>query len=248
MLTELKNLGLNENEAKTYLAMLKRGPATMLEIAAEADINRPTAYVQIESLKKKGLASTQTKGKRRLFMAEDPSQLKHLLGDERKEIDQREEVLNEVLPELQKLFATAGERPNVRFFEGKEGIAAIREEVLKDKPKEILTIYSIDALKNIFNENERTEYRKRRAESGIAVRLVYTAQEKRVIEQEPKTESRYLSTEKLNIETNFVIFGDKVGFMELRRTNPIGIVIEDKGITHSMSELFRFVWEAAEKS
>ena len=64
MLTQLKHIGLSENEAKVYLAMLELGPSPVLEIAAKAGINRPTAYAQIESLKKMGLVSMQTKGKK----------------------------------------------------------------------------------------------------------------------------------------------------------------------------------------
>lgn len=55
MLAQLKHIGLSENEAKVYLAMLELGPSPMLEIAAKAGINRPTAYAQLEALKKGGL-------------------------------------------------------------------------------------------------------------------------------------------------------------------------------------------------
>jgi len=57
MLTQLKHIGLSNNEAKVYLAMLELGPSPVLDIAAKAAINRPTTYVQIELLKKKGLVS-----------------------------------------------------------------------------------------------------------------------------------------------------------------------------------------------
>ena len=72
---QLKNLGLSDNEAKVYTAMLELGPATVLEISAKAGVNRPTTYVQVESLKKMGLVSTQTKGKKQLFIAQSPEQL-----------------------------------------------------------------------------------------------------------------------------------------------------------------------------
>jgi amidophosphoribosyltransferase len=57
MIKNLKNLGLSDNEAKVYLSMLELGPSSVLEISAKAGVNRPTTYVQIETLKKMGLVS-----------------------------------------------------------------------------------------------------------------------------------------------------------------------------------------------
>ncbi len=59
---ELQNLGLTEKEARTYLASLELGPETAQNIAKKTGINRATTYVQIESLKKRGLMSEFEKG------------------------------------------------------------------------------------------------------------------------------------------------------------------------------------------
>jgi len=40
MLNQLKHIGLSENEAKVYLAMLELGPSPVLEIATKAGINK----------------------------------------------------------------------------------------------------------------------------------------------------------------------------------------------------------------
>ena len=47
LVTHLKNIGLGDKAAKVYLAMLELGPASVLEIAAKASVNRPTTYLQI---------------------------------------------------------------------------------------------------------------------------------------------------------------------------------------------------------
>lgn len=86
---ELEIIGLSEKEAKVYVAMLELGPAPILEITLKAGINRPTVYVQIESLKKRGLVSTQLKGKKHLFIAEDPHQLSTLLEKEKKLLEEK---------------------------------------------------------------------------------------------------------------------------------------------------------------
>src|SRR3989344_6643452 len=137
MLERLKNIGLSDNEAKVYLAMLELGLSPVIEIARKAEINRPTAYVQIESLKKKGLVSTQVKGKKHLFIAESPARLEFYLDSELKDVEQKKDELGKVLPDLEKLFTSAGSRPSVRLFEGKEGLLAMRDIFLKSGEEEL---------------------------------------------------------------------------------------------------------------
>ena len=116
MFEKLKNLGLSENEAKVYMAMLELGPSVVVEISRKSQINRPTTYVQIESLKKKGLVSTQTKGKKQIFIAESPDKLELLIDSELKTVENKKSELNNFLPELLSLFNSSGERPHVKFF------------------------------------------------------------------------------------------------------------------------------------
>lgn len=69
---ELQNLGLSEKEAKVYTTSLELGPDTVQNIAKESGINRATTYVQIGTLKEKGLISEFEKGKKTYFVAESP--------------------------------------------------------------------------------------------------------------------------------------------------------------------------------
>ena len=72
---ELQEVGLQEKEAKVYIAMLELGRATAQDIAKKADVNRATTYFVMENLMKKGLASAIDEGPRQYFLPEDPSQL-----------------------------------------------------------------------------------------------------------------------------------------------------------------------------
>ena len=98
--TTLKKFGLNEKEAKIYLASLELGYATVQQIANQAEINRATTYVILESLIKKGLATHLTKGKKRYFTAEPPERLNHFLNDQLIKIKRKREKLQKLLPNL----------------------------------------------------------------------------------------------------------------------------------------------------
>src|SRR3989344_5864289 len=173
-INQLKNLGLSENEAKVYLAMLELGPASAMEISQKSGINRPTAYVQIESLKKLGLVSTQTKGKKQLFIAESPDQLEFVLDKQLTDVKNKKDELQKMIPELLNLYRSSGSQPQVRFFEGKEGLLRMQEIVLKSDIKEILAVASVDQIFEVF-PSHTNNYSARRIRKGIKSRIVYTS-------------------------------------------------------------------------
>src|SRR3989344_1124702 len=195
MLQQLTSLGLSDNEAKVYMAMLELGPATVLEISARAGVNRPTTYVQIESLKKMGLVSTQIKGKKQLFIAESPEQLEFIIENQKKEIEHKKEELSKLLPELTSLFNVAGDKPQVRFFEGKEGILKIQGEFLKSKADFIYGISDFDSVVELF-PNFSSAYSSKRAQRRIPSKLIYTSSRGDFLKEADKEflrESKYVS-------------------------------------------------------
>ena len=132
---ELEQLGLSDKEAKTYLASLSLGGSVVQNIAKKAELKRPTTYFAIEQLIKRGLMSYFEKGKKRYFVAESPERLISLLAARKKRAQLLETQLQKIMPELNSLFGLIGEKPKIQFFEGKEGIVSIREDILKTKTK-----------------------------------------------------------------------------------------------------------------
>lgn len=249
MLNQLKHIGLSENEAKVYLAMLELGPSHVLEIAAKADINRPTAYVQIESLKKKGLISMQTKGKKQLYIAEDPDQFEFLIEREKKGLEQKQAELKEVLPELKELFNTTEDRPHVRFFEGKEGLERMQDLFLKSHGKEVVSISSSDDVFRVFPSHTKS-YSPRRVKKGIPARLIYTSSQGKIFKESDKEmlrEAMYLPSEEYNnYHADVVISGNQIHISALKGKIS-GIVIDHKDLADSFRALFEMLWRANRK-
>lgn len=132
MLSKLQTLGLAEKEAKVYLSSLELGQATVQTIASKAGVNRATTYVIIESLTAKGLVASFEQGKKRYFATTHPSQLLRLIHQRELEINQLKTVLEkDLLPSLLAIHNIAGDKPKVKFFEGKEGIEAMHNELPK---------------------------------------------------------------------------------------------------------------------
>src|SRR3990172_67098 len=148
MIKQLQEMGLSEKEARVYLALLELGQAGVPEISKKSGVNRTTTYVILESLAKEGLVSQIEKEKEKEFI--------------------------EHLAQLAALFETAGERPKVRFYEGKEGLNVIQDEILQTKDKRIEAIFSQDDLEKAFTQEEKKEYFDRRMKKKIGAKAIYT--------------------------------------------------------------------------
>ncbi|MES3004835.1 MAG: helix-turn-helix domain-containing protein [Patescibacteria group bacterium] len=74
ILKTLASLGLSEKEAKVYLALYKIGQGTSYEVAKESGVKRPTVYLIMEDLRKKGLALVIPHTKNKIYIAKDPNE------------------------------------------------------------------------------------------------------------------------------------------------------------------------------
>ena len=243
MFDKLQHLGLSENEARVYMAMLELGSSVVVEISRKSGINRPTTYVQIESLKKKGLVSTQTKGKKQYFIAESPDKLEYLIDSQLKTVEDKKIELNNYLPELLNLFNTSGQRPDVKFFEGKEGVLALQKEFLKTDQTTIYGITSLDNVFEVFPEFENT-YIKRRVQKKIPSKTIYTSAKGSILKESDESslrESKYIEPDKLPLGVDITIFKDKIAIVTLKGKIS-GTLIEDKEVADSFRAIFELVW------
>jgi len=68
----LESLGLSEKESRVYVSLLELGRSNVTRIAELSLIKRPTTYVLLEELRKKGLVLKVPHAKNALFIAQDP--------------------------------------------------------------------------------------------------------------------------------------------------------------------------------
>ena len=241
---ELKNLGLTEKEAKVYLASLELGPETVQNIAKKAGINRPTAYLQIELLKEKGLMREFQKGKKTFFDAESPEKLSRLLNVQEKELESKRAEAMKVLPALKDIFAGAGERPLVRFLEGTEGAKTLQTDFLSVKNKNIEALSNLDKVFEAFPKHEQ-DYSKKRIEKGIKSRVIYTRQDgplEGADDPSKLRETRYLPPEKFPVGADITIYDNKVAIATYR-AKPTSVVIESQEIADTMRVIFNLIWD-----
>lgn len=246
MLKQLQEIGLSEKEARVYLALLELGQAGVPEISQKSGVNRTTTYVILESLIKDGLASQIEKEKKTYFIAEDPEQLLRLIGKQESDLKEKKNEFLKFLPQLAAIFETAGERPKVRFYEGKEGLRVIQEDILKTKDKRIEAFFSQDDFEKVFTKEERGGYFNQRIKRGIKARAIYTRSAGPFETVAPGDELRIIPKDKFPVSVDIAIYGDKISISSLRGKYT-GVIIENKEMVQTFRSVFELAWEAAER-
>lgn len=245
---ELQKLGLNEKEVKVYLASLELGYASAQDIAKKAGINRATTYFVIEALIRRGVMTQIEKGKKTYFAAEDPRGLNAMIERKIKEAEDTRGVFKEILPQLESIYNLSIEKPKIRYYEGMEGLQAMRTEFLQVAQKEILGFISLDQVFKHFPEQQE-EYGNKRIEKGIKSRVIYTHKAGPVVgatNEKILREARYIPEEKFFFTSDISIYGDRIAMASLKEKVG-GVIIESKELADMMRAIFELAWEGAEK-
>jgi HTH-type transcriptional regulator, sugar sensing transcriptional regulator len=243
MLHELKKIGLSDKEAKVYVALLELGKASVQDIAKKAGVNRATTYLMIEALQGRGLAYKAQVGRRAHFAANSPEKLTHVLDEKRKKLEDEAEDIKELLPELKALYSDSPEKPKIRFYEGKEGIKEILNDVFESGVKEFKEIYSADAVRNILSKEEGEAVLERRIKLGIRARTLYTRNAGPFTEIPQLLKMKYVLGDSFPILSDIIIYGNRVALFAFHGKH-IGLILEDAAVAKTFDSLFELAWLA----
>ena len=233
----LEQLGLKDKKADVYLAALELGSATVIEISKKAGIKRTTCYDILMDLIKMGLVSETSKGKKRLFIGEDPEKI---LGD----LENKEKLLSGILPQLKAVYNIKGVKPKIRFYEGKEGLREVYADTLKYSG-EIAAFASEDVVRALGRE-WADDYLKKRVKKNIRVRVILPKTEyvSKIVEEDRELlrTSKLIDPQKYPFSIEINIYGHKkVALMSSREE--MGIIIEGDEVYKTMKLIFELLWD-----
>lgn len=239
---DLQNIGLNDKEARIYLACLELGPTNIQNIAEKADIKRSTVYEILESLKEKGLMHVTTKGKRKLYLASEPENLLET-------IKEREKLLKEILPQLKSINNVGFAKPKITFYEGREGLRDIYMEALKSSTNNADWISPMKSVLETVGTEWMEHYVELKVKKNYWIRSIHVSD--LVIDsykyQDPTTFKKTLrdvkfSPKGINIPNAIGIYDNKVAILSSRKEG-FGFIIESEDYAQSMKELYKLLWD-----
>lgn len=235
----LERLGYHPNEIKIYLACLKMGEGTIVEIAHITGMPRSTITEVLEHMLTKGIVKSYLKKRRKYWVAEPPRKFLTIEKD-------HEDALQQVIPILEAMQSESVVKPKLRLYSGVSEIKMIMDDIIETK-HHIMGLVSEDDFRDFMGEDYMNEYIKRRSKAFLKIRLITprTSDRAKSLKQNDPLElrhTRFLS-EHINLRriSNF-IYGDKVATISLSQKEPIGVIIEDPDFAAAMGVYFESLW------
>lgn len=235
----LEKLGLNDKESRVYIAALEMGKFSVLALANKTSIKRPTCYLILDELVKKGLVSTFPKAKKVIYVAEHPNVILKRSADSYA-------LAKQLMPELQALISTTSEKPELKVYSGQKGIQQIYEDVL-EQGKDFYYIASVQDLVEAVGSDFLDEWIKRRIEKNIksvSIRMRETEMPDIPLYVGSPETLRTVRYAPSGFKTPYTIFiyGKKAAFISTKK-DLFGFIVESADLAISMKALFDVVWE-----
>ena len=238
----LKELGLTNNEAEVYLALLQNESITANVLAGKSGLHRQAVYDALERLLEKGFASFVVKDGKRHFQAMQPGRILDYLH-------QQEENFRSVLPELDRLHGLPREDTHVEVFKGKESSIArtIYRDIVgefKKKPGEVL-ISGVDERK--FIEADRIaleQYLRELRKLKCTERILIEEGDTRVMEGQ-QSQYRYLPKDSFT-STPIFSYSDKLTVLVWGMPN-YAIIIKNRNLAEAYKKQFNLIWKNSRK-
>jgi sugar-specific transcriptional regulator TrmB len=238
----IKKAGLTENESIVYSTLLELGPSHAGLISRKSGLHRRVVYDTTEMLIKKGLIGYILKNNIKLFQASSPERILEI-------IKEKEESINEILPQMLLMYNKTKEKEETNFYKGKNGLKTVFEDQLeeakKDKNKEIL-ILGASPLAYEMLEFYFHWFDKRRQENKIHTRIIFDSKKDDIIRKIPLSKIKYLP-QKYSSPLAVNVYGDKVAIILWSKENPFAIVIKNKEISQGYRNYFELMWKIAKE-
>lgn len=243
-LRNLVALGLTDKEAAMYIAALELGRGTVAEISRKAGVARTNGYNILDALVKRGLARVSGKEPKEEYAAESPDRLASLLAALATEASAKAAQAKSIALELKSIQKIA-DRPQVKFYEGTDGLKQVYEDTLTSKEtiRAYATVDDMHAtLKSYF-----PKYYARRSGKGIHIRTILpdtpVSVERTRHDKEESRESRLVPHDRFLFHPEINIYDNKTMIASWREE--LGIIIESAEIADAMKKIFELAWIGA---
>lgn len=240
----LEQIGLTKNEGIVYMTLLRIGTSKTGLLLKQSGLNSGKIYEILESLKSKGLVSQSEIDGIKHFTAAPPRQLKHYIETKKLELEKEEQLVDDIVPQLEKLRKQLLPEKRIVTYSGFRGIITAAEEALENTEKydEILSLGISDI--NAWSQSYWNRWEKMRQQKKISAR--YILSEKGKIYNDLKNEKNIrIKLLKLDTPVGIDIYGkDKV--LILHYQEPISCtLIYDENTARTFKAYFEPLWDTA---
>lgn len=230
----LRQIGLNETQAQTYLTLLNYESITPSELAEKLGENRTTIYSVISSLDKMGLIK-RLNGQKIAIQAENPSRIKQLLLMRQKKLNDSRKALDTILPDMTAKFRLATDAQiNTVDIKNMDDLGLVWDDIVRDNADVFILSCPAAEMNVAFMARLKTELKKY-AETGLQAHVL-TAN-KQFFLTSPTQTIRKLKTI-FSEDTMLIIYDVSVAVVTFVDKTIAGVIVIDAPFADLMKNLF----------
>lgn len=245
----LANLGLRDEESKTFLFLLENGPQTAGNLAKKTGLSRPSLYGFLRKLQNLELVTESQKNGTKIFAASSGERVSRIFDDRIQSLEKGKQSVEKAYRELIGSGITVS--PKFQLFEGKEGLRHVLKDMLLYRDIETKAYWPIKSMIEILSENFFKELNKERIQRGLYTRAIWPQGQAVDIRKHPYLGAgkRFLreirlAPKDIAFSMGYWIYGDKVAFISSKK-EAFGFIIESKELVEMLSTQFEVLWKVS---
>lgn len=261
----LSNLGLSENEVKVYVEAIKHEKIAPYALAKAIGIPRTTVYDVMFNLALKGLITIrQSQGleKQQTWIeAKNPSTLRDMIFNQRKELAHTEVELIDILPLLKGEYIKHIKNTNFQFYPGIEGAKQVMNQTNEAKSNSTLRVFEslmpMDTLgKKIINEDVDSGLQsKRTTNTSIKSLIALNKWTKHVLSYQHNRNKdyiklhnfRFIDNPLLSINLDISLLEDTIRCICTQDNEAWGLIIKSAKLAKTLESFFDILWTSAKE-
>lgn len=238
----LTSLGLSDKQAKLYTYLLKqpKRAETVFSIAKDIDMPRSTVYITLQELEAKRLVSSFKKNNVLHYLTADPSRLA-------RDLEEKKEVLNSLLPALHNLAKEAAFSPSVQTFTGALGVKIVFDDIFNNPiehgVKEFHTLSHPRLVE--YMPKQFPKYMENKKRLNLKTKMLAPAFVAKNGPAEYNSNShrdtRYLPPE-FSFEGTLIIYGKKTALFSHNGNEVYSMIVDSPAITEMLDAIFMCLW------
>lgn len=242
----LENLGLRDEEIRTFLFLLENGAQTAGNLAKKTGLSRPSLYGFMRKLQKLGLVIESQKNNVKTFSVSSKQKVSSLFNEKISELEKGRSVIEKAFAEIPK--GVTASTPKFQIFEGKAGLTQVMEDMLLYRDITTKSYWPIKSMVEVLSAEYLSTHNKRRVKRNIYIEAIWPEKEKLDTNKFIflGTGDRYLrevriAPKNVNFSMGYWTYANKVIFLSSKKES-YGFIIESKELVETMSSQFDVVW------
>jgi sugar-specific transcriptional regulator TrmB len=245
----LKQLSLDAEQASVYLYLQENGPSTVLAISRGLETGRTKLYPALEEMVVKQVVSVHERHYGTTYEALPPENLEFLVLELERKADIARHNFKESLHAFSQLRANSPSGSKIIEYRGLDGLKQMNWNLVS-KAKQQYKVFELDALVNHsgFNKHFKDKLDEIEVKNKLATYDITNNPKRSIITS--NTPGRvnhfaYIAPEVFKIEFETYIYNNVVALLSYDKDDIFGVEIYNDKLARQQEQLFDLLWKQA---